>query len=368
MDYLGEVKNYVTLHARAQGVGSAQCRKVLGSIHTFEDDEAGWARVWTAAADRCREDGRVLDAIARDNLARFPFPATPLQEKATARAAFEFGRWAKTTGSAENLAVEYAGARTTAWFASVPSDEPAPLVVIVGGIVSPKEQWGRLLPAFRRLGIAALAVDLPGAGAHRDSLYGPDSEKYVSAVVDAAAARMRISGVYGLAMSYGGTVMLRAAAEDPRLRGVVTVGAPIQYSFTDPIVLERMPEITRRTLSYVTGSEDLGSLLPALALTDRQLDRLVCPVHYVRSLRDEIVPREEAGILADHLADLSIVDFDDVHGSPHHTDAVRVRVLSALVDMIRPGAVTTRVLSGLLSVGAAVSLVSPFDVGRRVAS
>ncbi|UGQ57579.1 esterase FrsA [Rhodococcus pyridinivorans] len=366
MNYLDEVKTHVLLHGRAQGIDAAECRRVLGTIRTLEDDEHGWASRWTAEASKYRERGRARDAIARDNLARFPFAATEMQENASARAVFEFGKWARSSGVAENLAVEYNGSRTTAWFGSVDTDGPAPLVVVLGGIVSPKEQWGRLLPHFRKLGIAAVVIDLPGVGAHRSALYGPDSEGYVSAVVDAAATRMRLSGVYGLAMSFGGTVMLRAAAADPRIRGVVAVGSPTQYTFVDPWVQKAMPAITRRTLESVTGAQDLPSLLPELALDRQHLGRLMIPVHYIRSLRDEIVPTADANVLIAHLARAAVVDFDDVHGSPHHADAVRMRSLSALLEMIRPGSLSARTLSAVLMAGERVSLVSPVDLGRRV--
>lgn len=367
MTLLDEYARYVRLHAGAQGIGPRERDRVLAQITTADDGPGGWADVWTAEAEREAEAGRLPGAIARDVLARFPGPVSDGRRQASTRAAARFAEWA-ATGVAEKLEVK-AGSPggATAWFSDTGARGPVPLVLVVGGIVSPKEQWGRLLPALRRVGLAAVVTELPGVGT-TPGLLGAESHRHLDAVIDAVTTRTRVSGVYCLAMSHGGTVALRTAARDPRIRGIVTVGAPVHYTYSDPEVLRLMPDVTRQALECVTGrtGDALEPHLADLAPAPAELDRVVIPVRYIRSERDELVPAAEADLLGRHLGDLRVIDLDDVHGSPGHPLAVRAHALASLLQMIRPDARGTRALSGVLSLAARLpGPLSPIDLGRE---
>lgn len=365
---LAEVSAYVLLHARNQGIGESECRRVLAEIAGSEDGPDGWAGAWAAVwggeAERCRAARRPLDAIAREILAGFPTPATAAQRAARDRAIRSFADWATGTGVAEPVSVD-GPAPTTAWYSAARDGRDAPVVLIIGGIVSPKEQWGRLLPSFARFGLGAVVTELPGVGPGR---YGPGSPQHLSAVLDAVGVRPGGAGALCLAMSHGGTLALRAAAADPRIRGIVSVGAPVRRCFRDALIWRRTPAITREALAHTTGVavDDLPAMLPGLAVTDAELDRLRVPVRYLRSLRDELVPPDEAGLLIDR-AGARVLDIDDVHGSPHHVAAVRGDAVAALLEMARPTAPSTRALRTALTLARLASPVLPIDLGKEFA-
>jgi esterase FrsA len=141
--------------------------------------------------------------------------------------------------------------------------------------------------------------------------------------------------VYAIALSFSGHLALRAAAHDRRLRGLMTVGAPVQAFFADPAWWPRLPETTRRTLAHLTKlpMADVPENLRDLALSPDELAAVAVPVHYVVSGRDEIVPAEEPRILGRHLEHFTSVEFDDLHGSPHHTTDTRLWIMRSLLRM-----------------------------------
>lgn len=368
MDYLDEVKNLVLLHARAQGMSPRRCRSTLSSITTLNDGDGGWADVWVDAGTALAEAGKHRDAVQCLNLARFPFASTPGQKQAYKGCTSQFAAWAAEIDGMEKLGASIDGTNVPVWFRGLPIDAPAPLLLVIGGIVSPKEQWSDILVSARVLGMAVVIVDFPGVG-ENSTRYTGASSALISAVVDTVAARMMIDGVHALAMSFGGTLVLRAATTDPRIRSIVTVGAPVRYLFGAASLAGELPTTTVRTLEHVTGAQgsDLESTLAQCALDDRELDRIKIPVLYIRSSRDEITPAAESQLLLDRLVGSRVVEFDDVHGSPAHMTAVRLLTIGALTRQADRRPITGAALSVLLSLGSRFPLLAPIDLGRAAA-
>ncbi|MDJ0360828.1 alpha/beta fold hydrolase [Rhodococcus sp. H29-C3] len=368
MDYLDEVKNLVVLHARAQGMSARRCRSTLASITTLDDGDGGWADAWVGAATAFAHEGKHRDAVQCLNLARFPFASTPGQKQAYKDCTVRFAAWAADVEGVEKLAARIDGTNVPVWFRGLPSDGPAPLLLVIGGIVSPKEQWADILVSARALGMAVVIVDFPGVG-ENSTRYTGASSMLISAVVDAVAARMMIDGVHALAMSFGGTVVLRAATTDPRIRSIVTVGAPVRYLFGAASLAGELPRTTVRTLEHLTGAtgSDFESTLAQCALDDHELDRIKIPVLYIRSSRDEITPAAESQLLLDRLVCSRVVEFDDVHGSPTHMTAVRLLTIGALTRQSGRRPITGTALSILLSLGSRFPFLAPIDLGRTAA-
>ncbi|MFI6350841.1 alpha/beta hydrolase [Streptomyces sp. NPDC050560] len=341
MDHVAELKEFARLHARGQGLSAARTDRVLGRIHNdTPGDPASWAAVWNVEGDASAAAGRLLDAVKYYALARFPHPGDDDRRRAQDEGVAAFDRWRRSRpdgrkGAIERLELRHPEGTLAAWAAGLDAPKPRPLLIVMGGIVSVKEQWAPLLPLLERLGFAAVVSELPGVG-ENTLLYGPRSWRLMPFLMDRLAGRARVSDTSLLALSFSGHLALRAAVEDTRVRRVLTVGAPVRDFFADGGWWPRVPGITRETLRRLTGMQDeaaLRGLLPRFALTDEQIRRIRVPVRYVASARDEIIPAREQELLGRAPGDVRFKVFDDVHGSPAHLGPMRLYLFSHLLRL-----------------------------------
>lgn len=329
---LDELRDLVMLHARAQGLDPDRCRELLGRITTSAGTGArSWAGVWCAEGDRLADRGRHLDACRHYILGRFPYPDGPGRARAQDSCVESFDRWRRGRRGIERLTVELPGGVVRCWAGGLSATAPRPLLLVMGGIVSVKEQWGPLLSAAGALGMAMVVTEMPGVG-ENTLRYGADSAAMVSAVLDAVAGRAEAARTHAIALSFGGHLALRCALTDPRIRGVATVGAPLGPFFTDREWQRQVPGTTTATLTHLAGT-DAYERLRDLALTEKQLASLDASVAYVASLRDEIVPLTEVALLRRWVANSEALVLDDVHGAPGHLDRVRPYLLTRVLRM-----------------------------------
>lgn len=332
MDHLEELKEFVRLHTRSQGMTAEHASRVLGRItNDTTGDPDSWAAVWTAEGEAASARGDLLDASRHYALARFPYHGDADRVRAQRLCIDTFDRWRREQDGIERLQFDHPDGTFACWAAGL--DRSRPLLVVMGGIVSVKEQWAPLLPLLSRLGFAAVVTELPGVG-ENTLTYGPDSWRTLTFLLDRLADRARVSDTSMLAFSFSGHLAVRAAAEDSRIRRVLTVGAPVADFFADEAWWPRVPGITAATLRHLTGSGDLTDLcqrLARFALTPEQLRQVRIPVRYVVSSRDEIIPAGDQALLRQTLNDVRFKTFDDVHGSPAHLGAMRRWLISQLL-------------------------------------
>ena len=343
-----ELKQFAELHARAQAIPGY--RALLDRIeHDRGDEEGSWAVEWSREADALLAKGRHLEACRHYAMARFPYPDGPARERAAHACVAAFDSWRREKAPrVERLEVETPVGPLRCWAVGLSADKPRPLLLIMGGIVSVKEQWASILPLVDQFGMAGIAAELPGVG-ENELAYDADAWRMLPALLDAVADRADVEHTYANTLSFSGHLALRAAAEDSRIRGVVCAGAPVRAFFTDTAWLAQVPRITADTLVRLTGarSEDLAERLAPLALTDAQLDAVRIPVAYLNSLRDEIISGAEAALLRERLADLRLVENDDVHGSPRHVTETRLWTVLSVLRMRRVRSPQRAVLSAL---------------------
>lgn len=328
--YLDELRDLVRLHARAQGLRPRVVAEVLDGVTHDGEGPGSWAGEWLAAA-RAAEPRSPLDAVRLANLARFPYVDGPARAEAHRYCQEVFTRWAVARGAVRHRVVAPGGGADV--WTSGPVDPRRPVLLVVGGIVSIKEQWGQLLPLARRLGMTVAVTEMPGVGS-ADLPYAPSAERFVSDVLDVIGAG---PDVRVLALSFSFTLALHAALRDPRIRAVGTVGGPVRDFFDDDAVWRRAPETTTATWARVLGtSQDAAiEVLRATAVPEERLRELQVPVAYVASTRDEIVPRSEVDRLCAVLPGVHVLEHDDVHGAPHHLGTTRAWLVMHL--MAAPG-------------------------------
>ncbi|MFD7549520.1 alpha/beta hydrolase [Streptomyces sp. NPDC059578] len=349
---LDELKRFVVAHALSQGLPADHHAPVLDRITTDTGDAPGsWAYEWIRAGDERDAAGDTLAASQYYVMGRFPYVDGPGRARALHRAVDAFDRWrtAEPTGI-EPETVDVDGVPVRIWTAGLCAQDPRPLLVITGGIVSPKEQWGALLPQITALGLAGAVAELPGVG-ENPLRYARDSTRLFTALLDALAGRADVTRTYLLALSFSGHLAIRAALTDPRIRGIVGNGPPIHDFFTDATWQRSVPAVTRNTLAHLVGvpPKDVHAHLHDWALSDDELRSLDVPLAAVTALRDEIVPPGDPERLKRHVTDLRLLEHDDVHGAPRHLAETKAWSLLALQRM-RPDAdpaVTERLVAAV---------------------
>ncbi|GGO89021.1 alpha/beta fold hydrolase [Wenjunlia tyrosinilytica] len=334
-ELLDELRDLVMLHARAQGLDPGHCRRLLRTIGTTAGFGTGsWAGVWCQEGDCLAERGQYLEACRHYALGRFPYADGPGRTRAQEKCVETFDHWRTEQRGIDRLSVDLPHGTVHCWTAGLSPSSPKPLLLVMGGIVSVKEQWGPLLAAAPALGMAVVVTEMPGVG-ENTLPYDEDSPAMVSAVLDAVADRADVGRTHAVALSFGGHLTLRRALTDHRIRGVATVGAPLGPFFLDREWQRQVPGTTVATLARLTGT-GRGEVLESLrerALTVAELRSLDMSVAYVASLRDEIVPLADVALLRRHVRCSEALVLDDVHGAPAHLDRVRPYLLGRVLAM-----------------------------------
>ena len=213
---------------------------------------------------------------------------------------------------AQRIEVPLDGGRVVGNLRRPGGDERPPLVLLVPGLDSTKEEFFRLENVFLDRGMATLSMDGPGQGeSGYDLPIRHDYEVAVSAVLDALGGRtdVDLERVGLLGVSLGGYYAPRVLACEPRLKAGVGLSGP--YCFGD--IWDTLPPQTRETFvakSFAKDEEegrarasqlDLAGVAerieqPYLAITG-ELDRLIPWQQTERAARE--APRGEFLLHAD---------------------------------------------------------------------
>ena len=168
-----------------------------------------------------------------------------------------------------------------------------PLVLLIPGLDSTKEEFFRLEGVFLARGMAALSLDGPGQGEGGYALpIRHDYEVAVAAMLDALDGRSEIDldRVGALGVSLGGYHAPRAAAFEPRIRAVAGISGAYNFG----ALWDHIPELTRETFahkSFAASDEDARERALQLDL-DGVLGRLEAPALFVTGKRDRLIPWE----------------------------------------------------------------------------
>jgi 2,6-dihydroxypseudooxynicotine hydrolase len=168
---------------------------------------------------------------------------------------------------------------------------PSPLVVLIPGADSSKEELYDLGDHILRRGIAAYCFDGPGHGlVSFDLKLRREYEGPLCAIVDHLVAREDIDGSR-LALggiSYGGMSAIRGAVFDDRVRAVVSVSS--WYSAAGRF--QRQREVSRIALRQYLGP-DPAAVQDTMTL-DGVAERLTVPLLQVYGGLDAASPQEQA--------------------------------------------------------------------------
>jgi pimeloyl-ACP methyl ester carboxylesterase len=190
-------------------------------------------------------------------------------------------------------------------------DRP-PLVVLIPGLDSTKEEFFGWENVFLARGMATLSLDGPGQGETGFVLrIRPDYEVAVAAMLDALEDRddLDMGRVAAVGVSLGGYYAPRAAAFEPRVKAV----AGISGAYDMGANWEGLPPLTRATLAHHTGAADddeARAKASDLSL-DGVLGRLTQPALVVTGRLDRLIPWQDTKRIADEAPNATWVLYDD---------------------------------------------------------
>jgi 2,6-dihydroxypseudooxynicotine hydrolase len=192
-------------------------------------------------------------------------------------------------------------------------DKP-PLVVLIPGLDSTKEEFFHWEGVFLDRGMATLSLDGPGQGESGFALdIRPDYEAAVGAILDAVSARgqgdVDLERVGAAGVSLGGYYAPRAAAFEPRLRAVAGISGPYDFAAN----WDGLPSLTRETIQHHTGAsspEEARERAAALSLAG-VAERIVQPCLVITGRHDRLIPWEDTKRIADEAPNATWVLYDD---------------------------------------------------------
>lgn len=308
----------------ANGVDYNDFRRVTGSLDRWDD----WLDAWVQCADghreqaeRARDAGHKLtagEAFVRAavayHFAKFVWVVDAERNRAATQRAVEALAAAHEhlDSTFERIEAPLEGASIVGNLRRPRDVEQPPLVVLIPGLDSTKEEFFHWENVFLARGMATLSMDGPGQGESGFQLdIRPDYEVAVAAMLDALGGRADVDteriGAAGVSM--GGYYAPRAAAFEPRIRAVAGISGPYDMSAN----WDNLPSLTRETLQHHTGSaseEEARSRAAELNLSG-VAERVTQPALIVTGRLDRLIPWEDTKRIADEIPGAEWVLYDD---------------------------------------------------------
>lgn len=295
----------------ANGVDASDFMEVSASIERWDQ----WCSAWSAIGARhealgrdALEEGRgrsagehLAQAATAYHFAKFLFVQSPDEARVAHAHATRCldDALALLDPPGERHVVPFDGAELYGVLRR-PQGAPRPVVVLIPGLDSAKEELRQVERSFLDRGLATFALDGPGQGEAEHALaIRADWEVPGSAVVDHLAGCDGVDadriGVWGV--SLGGYYAPRAASGDSRIKACVALAGP--YAFGD--AWEKVPSLTRDAFvvrSHSASVEEAREKAAALDLTGRA-EKIRCPLLVVFGKRDRLFPWAGAARLAE---------------------------------------------------------------------
>ncbi len=175
-----------------------------------------------------------------------------------------------------------------------------PLVVLLPGLDSVKEEFFYWETVFLKRGLATFSLDGPGQGecGYRSHIR-PDYEVAVSAVLDVLTGRSDVdlnrAGLAGV--SLGGYYAPRAAAFEPRVKAAVGNCGPWNFAECWPV----LPSLTRAAFQHHSGAKDETEALAKAGLLnlDGAAQKIRQPLLIIHGKLDRLIPWQQAHKIVD---------------------------------------------------------------------
>ncbi|HLM32084.1 MAG TPA: alpha/beta fold hydrolase [Solirubrobacterales bacterium] len=213
-----------------------------------------------------------------------------------------------------------------------PGDERPPLVILIPGLDSTKEEFFNFERVFLDRGLATLSLDGPGQGeAGFEAPIRHDYEVAVTAMLDALEHRddLDMGRVGAAGVSLGGYYAPRAAAFEPRLRAAAAVSGPRCFG----ALWDELPELTRESFTYYARSPDAEAARAAAMRLDLTgvAARIEQPLLVVAGKLDRLIPWESTKAVADESPNAEFILYEEGN---HVCNNVAYRYRPLLADWL----------------------------------
>jgi pimeloyl-ACP methyl ester carboxylesterase len=330
------------------GVSVADFQAVTSSIVFWED----WADAWMAAGsvleDLGREalaEGRTISAghhlwtaAVYNHFGKFVFVDYPDKMKQAHDKAVKCLTDALPflSPQGERVAIPYGGIEMAGVLRKPPGVDSPPIVIMVSGLDSAKEELRSTEMLFLERGMATLAFDGPGQGeSEYDLPIQGNWEEVGSAVVDWIEGRDDLDadriGVWGV--SLGGYYAPRMVTGEHRIKACAALAGPYDWGS----VWDGLPELTRRTFtfrSHLAAQDEAREYARQLSLDGRTGD-IQCPLMVIFGAKDRLIPADGARRLAEETDAYLLMLPDGNHGCMNVAAKHRFKTADWLASQLR---------------------------------
>jgi dipeptidyl aminopeptidase/acylaminoacyl peptidase len=299
----------------ANGVDQADFTRVTSEITGWD----GWCAAWCAAAAEHEDLGRralaggrglsggghLAQAAVYYHFAKFLFVTdlTQLRRAHAAAVRCLTDALPYLSPPGERVEIPFEGTVLAGILRRPAGPGPHPVVVLIPGLDSAKEEFRPTERLFLERGLATFSVDGPGQGeAEYDLAIRPDWEVPGAAILDAVSAMPAIDrdriGVWGV--SLGGYYAPRMASGDHRVRACIALCGPFSFGAT----WDQLPELTREAFavrSKSASAQQARRRADELTMAGRCAS-LTAPTLVVAGQRDRIIPWQQDLQLAEEAA------------------------------------------------------------------
>ncbi|HEY5578731.1 MAG TPA: alpha/beta fold hydrolase [Acidimicrobiia bacterium] len=308
----------------AQGVDYNDFLSTTSRIERWEE----WLDAWSETADRHFEQGAEAEAVSHRltageayvraalcyHFAKFVWMLDAGKHRAAADRAVEslYAAHAMLDLSAQRLEIPFEAGLMVANLRRPQWVELPPLVLLIPGLDSTKEEFFNWENVFLSRGMATLSLDGPGQGETGYSTsIRPDYEVAVTAALEGLDARddIDVDHVGAVGVSLGGYYVTRAAAFEPRLRAVTAIGGPFDLGSA----WRGLPPLTKETFMIHSGSGDEREAHEKAASLSLEgvASSISQPLLVVFGKLDRLIPWEQAERLAAEAPDATLVMYEE---------------------------------------------------------
>lgn len=292
----------------ANGIDVNDFESVLASTNEWGDWAPAWKRVGDmhrALAEEAERAGRLVTAAAAFQRAAWCYHLGKFLwfEVVALHDALSEATWTTYARAmphldppAARIEAPFEGAVIPGVFRRPPSAARPPLVILVPGLDSVKEELYAMENDFLRRGMATLTIDGPGQGENAPRFpIRADWSSVIAPLIDHLHARdlgLDLDRIGFMGISMGGIYGPHAAAKEKRIRALVALAGPYDLSEC----WSALNPLTRGGYRFYTKSRDEDeAFAKAKTLTlAGVLSRVTQPLLVIHGGKDRLFPPEQA--------------------------------------------------------------------------
>src|SRR5262245_34981406 len=289
------------------GVTAGDFERITSGLASWDD----WCAAWSAVAAEHEQLGRDALAAGREmsagahlsqaavyyHFAKFLFVNDPGQMRAAHMRAVACLTDAlpHLDPAGRRIEIPFDGSRLVGILRRPAGEGPHPVMIMIPGLDSAKEELRSTEELFLERGIATFSVDGPGQGeAEHDLAIRGDWEVPGGAIIDYLIADPSLDpsriGAWGVTV--GGYSAARVASGDERVQACIALAGPFEFAGN----WDNLPVLTREAFRVRSKSPDLETArarAAELTMAGRA-ERIRCPLLAVMGKQDRLIQWQQA--------------------------------------------------------------------------